>query len=154
MQRQSLGSPVSKHHGHGGAAKDDTLIIEEPKQRDRDDNNCDDDVEHKATKPHRVSLPLSPPQRPEKFIHVIPVLTFLCFLILYLSSHTPSQSDLAQFNGFQLPAKHLDSAEINDVGRFNEIKKGDVLAIRSLRNLQEIEKRSPKSRSHRKVADF
>jgi hypothetical protein len=92
MQRQSLGSPVSKLHGHGGAAKDDTLIVEEPKHRDREDNYCDDDAEHKATKPHRPSLSLSPPQRPEKFVHVIPVLTFLCFLILYLCSHTPSQS--------------------------------------------------------------
>ncbi|XP_062146622.1 uncharacterized protein LOC133854431 [Alnus glutinosa] len=151
MQRQSLGSPVSKLHGHGGGAKDDTLIVEEPKHRD-DDSYCDDDVEHKATKPHRLSV--SPPPRPEKFVHVIPVLTLFCFLVLYLCSHTPSQSDLAQFNGFNRPAKLIGSAELNDVGRFNEIQKGDVLAIRSLRNLQELEKRSPKSRSHRKLADF
>jgi hypothetical protein len=89
MQRQSLGSPVSKLHGHGGGAKDDTLIMEEPKHRD-DDSYCDDDVEHKATKPHRLSV--SPPPRPEKFVHVIPVLTLFCFLVLYLCSHTPSQS--------------------------------------------------------------
>ncbi|KAG2680324.1 hypothetical protein I3843_11G096200 [Carya illinoinensis] len=149
MHRQSLGSPVSKLHGHGGA-KDDTLIVEEPKRNDDlyDDN---DDEEYKASKPHRLSLS-PPPPMPAKYVHFIPLLTLLCFLILYLCSHNPSQSDLAQFHGFKRPAKHID--EINDVDRFIDLQKGDVLAIRSLRNLQELEKRSPKSRSHRKHADF
>lgn len=41
-----------------------------------------------------------------------------------------------------------DSVEIDD------LRKGDVLAIRSLRNLQELGKVSSKSSSHRKFADF
>ncbi|XP_040988467.1 uncharacterized protein LOC121236039 [Juglans microcarpa x Juglans regia] len=150
MHRQSLGSPVSKLHGHGGA-KDDTLIVEEPKRNDNLYDDNEDEEEYKASKPPRLSLS-PPPPRPEKFVHVIPLLTLFCFLILYLCSHNPSQSDLAQFNGFKRPAKHID--EINDVDRFIDLQKGDVLAIRSLRNLQELEKRSPKYRSHRKHADF
>nr|XP_023898665.1 uncharacterized protein LOC112010547 isoform X1 [Quercus suber]POE52939.1 hypothetical protein CFP56_36114 [Quercus suber] len=155
MQRQSLGSPVSKLHSHGGgSSKDaDTPITDIDSKRIEDD-----DEEHKTTKLHRQSLSftLSPPPKPEKFVHVIPILTLLCFLILYLCSHSPSQSDLAQFNGFKRPAQHIDSDKIDDVGRFIELQKSDVLAIRSLRNLQELRRklRSPKSRLHRKHADF
>ncbi|XP_040989644.1 uncharacterized protein LOC121237124 [Juglans microcarpa x Juglans regia] len=147
MHRQSLGSPVTKIHGHG-AAKDDTLIVEDPKRRGGDDD------EYKALKPRRLSLSSPPLPRPEKFVHVIPLLTLLCFLILYLCSHSPSQSDLAQFNGFKRPAKHIDQpTEINDVERYIELQKGAVW-VRSLRNLQELGKRPPKSRSHRKLADL
>ncbi|KAG2676681.1 hypothetical protein I3760_12G064600 [Carya illinoinensis] len=150
MHRQSLGSPATKLHGHGGA-KDDTLIVEDPKRG----GGGDDDYEYKALKPRRLSLSSPTPLRPEKFVHVIPLLTLLCFLILYLCSHSPSQSDLAQFNGFKRPAKHIDHpTEINDVERHIELQKGDVWAIRSLRNLRELGKRSPKSRSHRKLADL
>ncbi|KAG2676680.1 hypothetical protein I3760_12G064600 [Carya illinoinensis] len=102
MHRQSLGSPATKLHGHGGA-KDDTLIVEDPKRG----GGGDDDYEYKALKPRRLSLSSPTPLRPEKFVHVIPLLTLLCFLILYLCSHSPSQSDLAQFNGFKRPAKHI-----------------------------------------------
>lgn len=148
MQRQSLGSPVSKLHGHGGGAKDGVLVAEEPKHRD--DVCCGDDEDRKELKPPRLSL--SPPPTPERFIHVIPVLMLICFLVLYLFSHSPSQSDLAQFHGFRRPGEQI--AEIDDVQRFVGLPKGDVLAIRSLRNLQELEKRSPESRSNRKLADF
>ncbi|KAB2606094.1 hypothetical protein D8674_005811 [Pyrus ussuriensis x Pyrus communis] len=68
----------------------------------------EDDEDHKASKPHRLSSP--PSIAPHKFIHVIPILILLCFLILFLFSHIPSKSDLAQFNGFtKLPrsAKHV-----------------------------------------------
>ncbi|KAK9985174.1 hypothetical protein SO802_034699 [Lithocarpus litseifolius] len=153
MQRQSLGSPVSKLHSHGGgSSKDaDTPIAAIDSKRIEDDEE-----EHKATKLHRQSLSFtfSPPPKPEKFVHVIPILTLLCFLVLYLCSHSPSQSDLAQFNGFKRPAQHID--KIDDVGRFIELQKSDVLSIRSHRNLQELRRklRSPKSRLHRKHADF
>ncbi|GLT99702.1 hypothetical protein SLE2022_171250 [Rubroshorea leprosula] len=153
MQRQSLGSPVSKLHSHGG---DDTIVAEDPRRRVAEDD--DDDGEHKATKPCRLSFspsssPLSPSaSRPRKFIHLIPILTLLCFLILYLSSHAPSQLDLAQF---QHSFKQLDSTdEINDAGGFVELRKGDILAIRSLRNLRVLEKQTPKSRPHRKIVDL
>ncbi|XVF52317.1 hypothetical protein PTKIN_Ptkin05aG0009000 [Pterospermum kingtungense] len=155
MQRQSLGSPSSKHHVNGG---EESSVAEDQKRR-----VIIDDDECKETKPRRLSFSPSPSPassfastpKPEKLIHLIPVLTLLCFLILYLTSHSPSQSDLAHFNGFKHPSKHLDSSEINDdVGRFVEIQRGDVLAIRSLRNLQELDKHASKSRPHRKIADF
>ncbi|KAB1216097.1 hypothetical protein CJ030_MR2G027160 [Morella rubra] len=135
MHRQSLGSPVSKHHGHGGAKEDTLMAEEEPKHKDDDSAS---EEERKATRRRRS---LSPPPKPEKFVHVIPVVTLLCFLILYLCSHSPSQSDLAPFNGFKLPANSIDSVEIDD------LRKGDVLAIRSLRNLQELGKGVVKNNS-------
>ncbi|GKU90886.1 hypothetical protein SLEP1_g4830 [Rubroshorea leprosula] len=106
----------------------------------------DDNGERKVTKPRRLSFSPSscPPSpstsRPEKFIHLIPVLTLLCFLILFLSSHAPSQSDLAHFAQFKRSSKQLDSSdEIGDAGGFVDFRKGDILAIRSLRNLKESE---------------
>ncbi|XP_028754646.1 uncharacterized protein LOC114714119 [Neltuma alba] len=144
MQRQSLGSPSSKLHLHG-SPKEAPLSPQEPKRRLEvdDDNN----------KTHRLSI--SPSPAPNKFIHLIPILTLLCFFILYLFSHSPSQSDLAQFNGFKRSSSHFDSAvEMNDIQKYIKVERGDVLAIRSLRNLREIGKQSQKSRPHRKFADF
>ncbi|CAN6547105.1 unnamed protein product [Malus baccata var. baccata] len=176
MQRQSLGgSPASKLHQTHGGPNDQTLTVVDSPNRNKDlsvfsttasssssssiSAAYQDDEDHKASKPHRLSSP--PPIAPHKSIHVIPVLTLLCFLILFLFSHIPSQSDLAQFNGFtKLPgsAKRVVSAdsEIDDIGRFIDIRKSDVLAIRSLRNLQDTQtqKLVPRSRSHRKIADF
>ncbi|XP_040365903.1 uncharacterized protein LOC112179069 isoform X1 [Rosa chinensis] len=194
MQRQSLGSPVSKlHQAHGG---DDTLIHDDKRSKDilafsaSSSSSPPDFDDNKATKPHRLSSP--PPITPDKVIHVIPILTVLCFLILFLFSHTPSQSgtttpslphsshlnqrlllfsaksltvrifllsDLAQFNGFtRLSApKRVDSVneEIGDIRRFIDVRKTDALAIRSLRDLgSETRKLTPRSRSHRKIADF
>ncbi|OMO77361.1 hypothetical protein CCACVL1_15053 [Corchorus capsularis] len=154
MQRQSLGSPSSKLHIHGG---EESSVSEDQKRR-----IIIDDDDRKDTKPRRLSFSpsssptssLTSPPKPEKLIHLIPVLTLLCFLILYLSSHSPSQSDLAQFNGFKHPSEHIDSSEISDASRLLEFRRSDVLAIRSLRNLQELDKYAPKSRPHRKIADF
>ncbi|KAF7809473.1 Cysteine-rich venom protein like [Senna tora] len=146
MHRQSLGSPASKLHIHGGANDDDT---HEPKRHinfeDDDDNN-----NIKALKTHRLSL--SPSPTTQKFIHLIPIFTLLCFLVLYVFSHNPSQSDLAQFNGFKKRySPHFDSAaEMNGIQQYMEAEKGDILAIGRLRNLREI----PKSRVHRKFGDF
>ncbi|KDP28929.1 hypothetical protein JCGZ_19359 [Jatropha curcas] len=158
MQRQSLGSPVTKLHSHGGAATDDSLMPDSLSFPDYDD---DDDEHRKAAKPRRFSmssssLSSSSTSKPEKLVHFIPVLTFLCFLILYLVSHSPSQSDLAQFHGFKRSTKLIDSTQISDVSGFSELRRADSLAIRSLRNLREIadKRASPKSRSNRKIADF
>ncbi|KAK4261476.1 hypothetical protein QN277_004467 [Acacia crassicarpa] len=144
MHRQSLGSPSSQLHLHG-SPKEAPFSPQEPRRRLEvdDDNN----------KAHRLSLSSSP--APNKLIHLIPVLTLLCFFILYLFSHSPSQSDLAQFNGFKRSSSHFDSAaEMNDIQKYMNVERGDVLAIRSLRNLREIGKPSEKSRPHRKFADF
>ncbi|GMJ12518.1 hypothetical protein like AT2G35470 [Hibiscus trionum] len=141
MHRQSLGSPASKLRIHGGeesSVSDDQII---------------DDDHGKDIKPRRLSSLTSPP-KPEKLIHLIPVLTLLCILILYLNSHNPSQSDLAQFNGFKHSSKHLDSTEISDGGGFMNSGRGDILGIRSLKNLQELDRNVSRSRPHRKIADF
>lgn len=109
MQRQSLGSPGSKlHHAHGGGGpKDDSLILDDGPKRPKDilafsaASASEDFDDNKATKPHRQSSP--PPATPDRVIHVIPVLTVLCFLILFLFSHTPSQSGTPSLSFNQLP---------------------------------------------------
>ena len=97
MQRQSLGSPVSKFQGHGGP-KEESLLVEDDDSKRKDlfassssSAVADyDEDNHKPVKPHRLSSP--PPIMPYKFIHLIPLLTLICFLVLFLFSHTPSQS--------------------------------------------------------------
>ncbi|CAN6233867.1 unnamed protein product [Urochloa humidicola] len=37
--------------------------------------------------------------REERALHLIPLLTFLCFLLLFLCSHDPSASDMSSFAG-------------------------------------------------------
>ncbi|KAE8731932.1 Detected protein of unknown function [Hibiscus syriacus] len=139
MQRQSLGYPTSKLHIHGEE------ITGADDQKRRVIIDCED---RKESKPRPLSfspsLPsLSSPPNSEKLIHLIPVLTLLCFLVLFLNSHSPSQSDLVAFNGFKHSSKRLDSREISN-----------VLTIRSQRNLQELDKYVSKYRLHRKIADF
>ncbi|KAL2348912.1 hypothetical protein Fmac_002912 [Flemingia macrophylla] len=149
MHRQSLGSP---------SPKEETLIT------DIDDAP--------KPKPHRLS---PPPPPPHKFIHLIPLLTLLCFFVLYLCSHTPSPSgttttaayiyllllhpsishnhfllsDINHFAGLNRTPSHRLAAEevAGDIGSYMDVKRSDVLAIRSL---QQISKSSP----HRKLADF
>ncbi|KAA8525849.1 hypothetical protein F0562_007704 [Nyssa sinensis] len=147
MHRQSLGSPVSKLHsdGAGGA----NLTIDDQKRKDQVSSLTDDDKPN-----NELQKPLKSPWKPERFVHLIPLLTILCFLILILSSHDPSRKELAQFNGFKRSSKPIDSTETEDFGRVLEIENGDVLAIRSLRNLQDIRIHSQKYRLHRKTGDF
>ncbi|KAL3737767.1 hypothetical protein ACJRO7_019310 [Eucalyptus globulus] len=189
MQRQSLGSPASKLHGHGApsaalssAAKDGALVVVDDsssatKRRDsflllpRYDG--DDD---KSSRPHRLSLaaaaaapssssstsssPALSPRKTGKLIHLIPLLTFFCFLVLYLCSHSPSQTDLAQFGGFKHPAEQIVTTDIDEIGRFSEVRRGDALAFRSQRSLREVARRSQQQQPrtsravHRKFADF
>lgn len=159
MQRQSLGSPVSKLHGHGAGAIVDEVPADDQKRKKLSPSSSsvinynglqDDD---KAAKSFRFSFPSPSPPRQEKFVHAIPILTIICFLILYICSHSPSQSDLAQFHGFKYPSEQLEIKADGD--ELIVPKKGNILAIQSLRNLKEIEKSySLKSRPPRKLADF
>ncbi|XP_023640171.1 uncharacterized protein LOC17887629 isoform X2 [Capsella rubella] len=169
MQRLSLESSASKlHHSYGGR-KDDAYDIDDLKPvssatpcsstsaADYDDHELKKDL-----KPRRLSSLQSPfattNQNREKLVHFIPILTLVCFIILFLTSHTPSQSDLAQFNGFMRPSKHLESDENRE--EISGYIRADTLAIRtSVRNLKETEsfpsKSLPRRRtSHRKTADF
>ncbi|MBA0609733.1 hypothetical protein Godav_021745 [Gossypium davidsonii] len=153
MQRQSLGSPTSKLHIHGGEEITGAIV-------DDDDRRKDSKSRRLTFSASSSSSPLLLPSSPksEKLIHLIPVLTLLCFLILYLNSHSPSQSGTffsvleIRTRGYSINLRH--SREIGEVSRFMEFRRGDVLAIRSQRNLQELDKYIVKSRPHRKVADF
>ncbi|XP_057510436.1 uncharacterized protein LOC130792865 [Actinidia eriantha] len=95
MQRQSLGSPGSKLHIRGELGTNEENLTGKDQKRKDQASSLDADADNdKLQKPH-----ISPP-KPEKCIHLIPILTVLCFLVLYLSSHDPSQTDLAQFEDF------------------------------------------------------
>ncbi|CAN8316422.1 unnamed protein product [Cochlearia groenlandica] len=171
MQRLSLDSSASKLHSYGESYDLNDLNRKESSHSppssssssaaaDYDDHDLKD-----SKKPRRLSLLQSPfatttttRQKQEKLVHFIPVLTLVCFIILYLSSHSPSQSDLAQFNGFmRSSSKSIESEENGEISGF---LRSDALAIRSsIRNLQETESYETKSlprrrNSHRKTADF
>ncbi|XP_009763563.1 uncharacterized protein LOC107819063 [Nicotiana tabacum] len=161
MHRQSLGSPGSKLlHPHGviivGGRDDSSAVVTVAadsqkimlmKDQAASPSLLEDEQVRKSIKSLNKSL-----SRAEKYIHLIPLLTFLCFLILYLFSHIPSDKDLAQFHGFEGFAKPIESANIDD--ELQRVLESDVLPIRSISNLQEIDRQDPKHRLHRKLADF
>ncbi|KAL1556357.1 hypothetical protein AAHA92_11994 [Salvia divinorum] len=131
MQRQSLGSPSSK------------LVKDESQSSSISSSSSPtavygEECELKKLNPKTAA--------PHSFIHLIPLLTLLCFLILYLSSHNPS---LNEFNGVKAIS---DPAEnISELQGILEIQKGDILAVRSLKNLKQEAKQR---RLHRKIARF
>ncbi|KAK6947384.1 hypothetical protein RJ641_000857 [Dillenia turbinata] len=148
MQRQSLGSPVSKLHSNGGLIKEEKFSgSEEDCKKNVSANNKTSAVDEEEDKLHRSH------HRADKFIHLIPLLTFLCFFLLYLCSHNPSQLDLAEFNGNKrMNSKDNTKREISERGRYVEIEKSEVVGIGSLRNLQEVGTSFvPKSRLHRSL---
>ncbi|RAL39316.1 hypothetical protein DM860_002849 [Cuscuta australis] len=132
MHRQSLGSPGSKlHHAQGGrddassagvTAADSFVSIQV--------NYAGEDEERKSAKHLSKS---------EYFVHLIPVLILICFLILYLSSRTPSENEMAQFRGFKAFPKPEDAAEtgnaVDNFPKIVDIGRGDILAIGRPRNL-------------------
>ncbi|KAK8516411.1 hypothetical protein V6N12_038654 [Hibiscus sabdariffa] len=91
-------APSSKLRIHGGG---ESSVSDDQKHQ-----VFIDDDDGKDIKPPRFSSLTSRP-KPEKLIHLIPVLTLLCLLILYINSHSPSQSDLAEFDGFKQSSKYL-----------------------------------------------
>ncbi|CAI0418665.1 unnamed protein product [Linum tenue] len=166
MQRQSLGSPASKLHFHGGSL---------PKHDDDAEGSalsphssllldCDDRRLKTAKSSRRLSSsasssssssPLQPTPTPEKLVHLIPVILLFCFLVLYLVSHNPSQSNSPDF----IRLKHAASIEIDSAvtdSELGELKAGEVIMpIRSFRNLQETagrDRRRMSSSHHRKFA--
>lgn len=92
MHRQSLGSPAAaKLHGNANGAFIKEISSSSslsPELQKKKPSNNDDEKQNK--KPHKTTP--SGQQHPEKFIHLIPILTLLCFFILYLNSHDPSQN--------------------------------------------------------------
>ncbi|XP_058086507.1 uncharacterized protein LOC131233741 [Magnolia sinica] len=143
MQRQSLGSPASKLQINGGK--------EEKLEKEENRKDVEEDDEKKVDKHLRSS------SRTQKSVHLIPVLTIFCFLVLYLVSHDPSQNDLANAGGFERHFRPKDLKEVSDVHRFFDLEKNQLLAIRSHRSLQEVGKGARKSRPlnrHRKFGSF
>ncbi|KAL0721037.1 hypothetical protein Bca4012_035636 [Brassica carinata] len=141
MQRLSIDSSVSKLHSYGGR-KDDTYDLDELKRKESlssppsssSSSAADyDDHELKDLKPRRLSLQSSTHQNGEKLVHFIPVLTLICFIILYLSSHVPSQSDLAQFNGFMRHSKHLGTLQIRFKFNLLYMKCISLIVVSSIR---------------------
>ncbi|KAD5508385.1 hypothetical protein E3N88_16088 [Mikania micrantha] len=135
MHRQSLGSPASQIQCHGvlfsgaGVIKDDTGndFISDDHRKDKlapCPASSVDDVERKSQKTNQQkSIPVSSSTR---LIHLIPILMFFCFLILYLSSHDPSKHDLAQNSGFTtLPSKQtaIDREERAGDSKHEELAK-------------------------------
>ncbi|GAB2273209.1 hypothetical protein Dimus_008011 [Dionaea muscipula] len=169
MQRQSLGSPGSKLHIHGGSTDKASIskVTDDHSRRDSSSSSppiivtAADADEIKIDKPLRGSH-----SRPEKFIHLIPILTLLCFLILYLCSHEPSDDKvLDQFGGSKQTLKPIEfgsdsSSEIDDLAGYLGEVSGEIVGIRRQRNLQEMvkhgdeEEENPKPVSHRKLGVF
>ncbi|KAL5214325.1 hypothetical protein ABZP36_003477 [Zizania latifolia] len=54
-----------------------------------------DDLEAKPEKAPAVR----PSSAKERSVHLIPLLTVLCFVLLFLFSHDPSASDMSSFGG-------------------------------------------------------
>ncbi|XP_042389420.1 uncharacterized protein LOC121981122 [Zingiber officinale] len=72
MHRHSLGSPATKPQPAGGEGGSDEI------EQDKRIRWC---------------------PRADRSIHLIPLLTLLCLLVLYLISHNPSPKDLEIFSG-------------------------------------------------------
>uniref|UniRef100_A0A7N0U4V5 Uncharacterized protein n=1 Tax=Kalanchoe fedtschenkoi TaxID=63787 RepID=A0A7N0U4V5_KALFE len=182
MQRQSLGSPGSKHHSHhaadGGAASNGEKAAffadasEDSKRLSaaasalafNGGGDTDEEEKVKQLKPQRSSPTASRKNKKnkpsEKLIHGIPVLTFVCFLILYLSSHDPTKFELDEFGGLKRPEVVTDWRNVskdNASGLIGFSNGGDTVATRRQRNLREMIQRHAASKSrgaHRKFGDF
>ncbi|KAG2309094.1 hypothetical protein Bca4012_081989 [Brassica carinata] len=157
MQRLSIDSSASKLHSYDidDLKRKESLSSPPPPHPSSSSSPADyDDHDLKDVKLRRLSSLQSPYQKRENLVHFIPVLTLICFIILYLSSHAPSQSDLAQFNGFMRLSKRLESEEDGEISELMMIS-ADTLSIRSsIRNLKETESLPRRRTSHRKTADF
>ncbi|KVH95181.1 uncharacterized protein LOC112528287 [Cynara cardunculus var. scolymus] len=139
MHRQSLSSPASKHGIVVGAGviKDDNIskLTPEDLQNHRKEKlapSAADDEEHQSEKPHQ---PKSMTFSSLRLIHLIPLLTLFCFVILYLASHDPSGKDLAQFDGFTTLSSKKNVIDSSDF----LIEKNDAMAIGGTRSLQQQE---------------
>ncbi|KAL8053410.1 hypothetical protein ABFX02_05G069100 [Erythranthe guttata] len=165
MQRQSLGSPSSKL-----VAKDEQLIITNEITQLNNNKQFPPSISNNLTgfmlfaqeqeqEQEQLKKKKKMKKKNSSYIHLIPMLTLLCFLILYLSSHNPSQTDLAQFNGFKAFSNTAADLEdsISELQRVVDIKKGDILVVRSLKNFKPATAAAEEAtaihrRLHRKIA--
>ncbi|CAA0838088.1 Unknown protein [Striga hermonthica] len=143
MHRQSLGSPSSKL-----AKAAEQLSCEAQKQfPSQSPSSSAEARDEDAKKMIKIRAP-NFDNKPQPYIHLIPMLTLVCFLVLYLASHDPSQNDLAEFD---FPGTLSDSTELRVV---KEVEKGDTVAIRRLKNLETEAGTARHRLRHRKIAHF
>ncbi|CAH8300068.1 unnamed protein product [Eruca vesicaria subsp. sativa] len=102
MQRLSIDSSASKLHSYNldDLKRKESLSFSPPPPSSSSSSSSAADYDDHDLKDVKLRRLSSPYQKRENLVHFIPVLTLICFIILYLTSHAPSQSDLAQFNGF------------------------------------------------------
>ncbi|RID67035.1 hypothetical protein BRARA_D02141 [Brassica rapa] len=153
MQRLSIDASASKLQSYdiNDSKRKESLSSPPPPSSSSSSAADYDDHDLKDVKLRRLS---SPHQKRENLVHFIPVLTLICFVILYLSSHAPSQSDLAQFNGFMRSSKRLESDEDGEISGLMIGTDASVAIRSSIRKLRETESLPRRRTSHRKTADF
>lgn len=71
-------------------------------------------VEEDSEEEPKPQLPRPP--SPEMTVHLIPVLTLFCFLVLFLISHDPSAKDLGEFGGSTALLHNRDTDAIATAG--------------------------------------
>ncbi|CDY32126.1 BnaC04g44400D [Brassica napus] len=153
MQRLSIDASASKLQSYdiNDSKRKESLSSPPPPSSSSSSAADYDDHDLKDVKLRRLS---SPHQKRENLVHFIPVLTLICFVILYLSSHAPSQSDLAQFNGFMRSSKRLESDEDGEISGLMIGTDASAAIRSSIRKLRVTESLPRRRTSHRKTADF
>ncbi|KMZ66485.1 hypothetical protein ZOSMA_29G01480 [Zostera marina] len=135
MHRQSIGLSTGTRHLHIGTDEDDDKSRRRSKSLSvnvsiadivgtEGEGRGDEEDDEKSSKPDR-------PFRyntTEKSIHFIPLLTLLCFFVLYMFSHNPSPNDLAGIEGLPIGIE----SDGMGMGRLSEA------SIRSNRRLKEL----------------
>ncbi|XP_008800094.1 uncharacterized protein LOC103714580 [Phoenix dactylifera] len=141
MQRQSLGSPGAKLQMSGAAGGGD----KEERRRSAGGAAAVTVPEEEQIKAEKLIRSNS---RTERSIHLIPLLTVLCLLLLYLISHDPTPIELEKLGG---DARLLfdNAGSSTEIGRNIGAGIGGVTAIRSHRGLKEARKLR-----HRKLGRF
>ncbi|KAG1362015.1 hypothetical protein COCNU_10G002340 [Cocos nucifera] len=128
MQRQSLGAPGAKLqvNGNGGGG--------EREERRKSAAGVAAAAAVAVEEDIKVEKLIRSNSTMERSIHLIPLLTVLCLLLLYLISHDPTPKELEVLGG----DAHLlfqNAGSATEIGR--NIGVGGVTAIRSHRGLKE-----------------
>ncbi|KAJ8626034.1 hypothetical protein MRB53_019341 [Persea americana] len=140
MQRQSLGSPSKLQVSAG---KEERKDEEEEKRKQ---------VEEEVKKADKLLLKAT--CRIDKSIHLIPVLTIFCFLLLYLASYDPSQKEMANAGFLEGHLRQKDPKEIKEFERLLEMgKSASSTILVGRRTLKEAIRFRP-TNLHRKFGYF
>ncbi|WZZ55271.1 hypothetical protein YC2023_055378 [Brassica napus] len=153
MQRLSIDASASKLQSYDINDSNRKESLSSPPPSSSSSAPDYDDHDLKDVKLRRLSSLQSPHQKRENLVHFIPVLTLICFVILYLSSHAPSQSGSLLRSKSRTNLLHQQSDEDGEISGL--MIGTDASAIRSsIRKLRETESLPRRRTSHRKTADF